>query len=49
MKNYKKISKGVYQLSNGLYRMRKTIDGIKISEYFTNKSKAIGTYKKLSK
>lgn len=52
---YTKIAKGVYRTSTGtgkisktnLYRVRKTIDGILTSKYFTNKTEAIKFYKSL--
>lgn len=46
-KNYIKISTGVYQRSNGTYRVRKMVNGVKYSKEFTNKTTAIKYYKSL--
>ena len=45
--NYTRITKGVYQLPSGNYRVRKIIDGLRFSYVFTNKAKAIKFYKSL--
>lgn len=45
--NYVRISTGVYQRSNGTYRVRKMVNGVKYSKEFTSKTKAIKYYKTL--
>lgn len=44
---YRRIAKGVTQESNKSYRVRKMIDGVSKSYYFTNKTQAIKFYKTL--
>ena len=41
---YKYITTGVYQQTNFTYRVRKTVNGERITCTFTNKAKAIKYY-----
>lgn len=44
--SYTRVSKGVYK-TNSTYRVRKTVNGVLVSRYFTNKTNAIKFYKSL--
>lgn len=45
--NYTRVSKGVYKTESNTYRVRKTVNGVLVSRYFTNKTNAIKFYKSL--